>query len=704
MIKKTLFNLILFLSLVFYLNAQSFISGRVIDKETKNPLPAYISIKDTDTGCSADYNGAFRLEIESVSNKETVKLVVYLIGYKKKEVVTKIGEELTIELELKPLPSHEVVVIADSMLSEEKSQKTVTLKKMDVYTLPGTAADPMYASKILPGVNSLPDSSSMLIRGGSPEEVAYYLDGIEIEHPFLSESLHEGYFSIFDNQIIEGFSISTSGFHAKYGDALSGIMAISAKDKLSKSEGGIGLSVLGLNSYIGGPIKESGSYVASYNRGHSALMTKINNREESEFQTENAFAKLTIDLNNSHSIRLLGIYDNYNFKHDNGFRTNSKNDIAGLSLTSTWAKNLVMRLTLSRVKHDSSFSVSDIFEKDFKDNVLQARLETSFDLESHYFEFGADIQKRKLSLSYQEIENFPEESQVQGTRLGIYFNDKLRVTDKFFVTLGGKLYFLNINKNKVNFDPRVSLALFLTRNDILRFSTGIHHQYGDYFTLKNNDLKAKNAAHSALSYDKISENLDLRITLYNKAYRNLFLSEAEGFISNEGQGYARGAEFYIKQKSSKFDALFVYNFLDSKRKENNVLNLATSPYEIKHSMTAIFTYKFNNTNLGIRFSYATGLPYTPLAGREWDDENMVYLPVWGDPYSQRYPSYQRLDINGSKTFSFIKRLIVVYFGITNVLNHKNILRYEYSSDYSVRSDNYSIFGRSVFFGIYIPFY
>jgi len=684
MIKRLLFPFMFPLLITSNLFSQpQIIEGRVIDKETRDPLPAYISIKDTDTGTSADYDGTFKLALQSTYIGDIIILEIFQLGYKNKEVSARVGEKILIELELEPLPSHEVLVTADSMVSEEKTQKTVTLKKMDVYTLPGTAADPVYASQILPGVNSLPDSSNMLIRGGDPKEVAYYFDGIEIEQPFLTGSLHESYFSIFDNQVIEGFSVSTSGFHTKFGDALSGVMR--------------------LNSYMGIPIKKVGSLIGSYNRGHSALMTKINNREESEFETENAFTKLNIRINKANSIRIVGLMDNYEFSHDNGFGTTSKNKIVGFSLTSTLAKNLVTTLIFSRVNHQAFFEVKDIFQKEYEDDVFQVRWDTFLDLKSHYLEFGADIQRRNLDFSFALEDSPSEKSGIAGTRWGFYFSDKFRLLDHFYLTLGGRIYALSIQRTDMNFDPRFSLAYFITQNDILRFSAGLHHQYGDYFLLQSNELNAKRAGHLSLTYDRISENLDLRIALYNKEYRNLFLYE-EDLISNSGYGYARGVELFIKWKKSKYDALFVYNFLSSMRKENDILFLATSPYEINHSFTGIFKYNFHDASLGIRFSYATGLPYTPLTGREWDEVKRIYIPIWGAPYSQRFPSYQRMDINGSKNFTFQKRLIVFYFGITNVLNRKNILRYEYSSDYSLRSNSYSIFGRSIFVGIYIPIF
>jgi hypothetical protein len=148
----------------------------------------------------------------------------------------------------------------------------------------------------------------------------------------------------------------------------------------------------------------------------------------------------------------------------------------------------------------------------------------------------------------------------------------------------------------------------------------------------------------------------------------------------------------------------VYNFLSSKRKEDDTKSLVRSPYEIDHSFTGIFTLKIKNYSLGIRYSYASGLPSTPLVDREWDNDNQIYLPVWGEPYSNRLPSYQRVDLNGSMIINFQKRLIVLYFGITNVLNRENILRYEYNDDYSIRTNINSIFGRSIFVGIYIPFF
>ena len=698
--------LVFFIAIVCAGNAQEIlvIEGKVFDRETKDPLPAYVMLQEAGTGVTADANGNFRLRAVLPKEARTTKLSIWLIGYKKKEVEAKVGEFLSIALDLEPIASHAVVVSADSIVSDVKSQRTVTLNKMDIYTLPGTAADPVHASQVLPGVNALPDTSSLIIRGGAPDEVGYFFDGIEIRHPYLSETMHESYFSIFDNQVVESFNISTSGFHPKYGDALSGVMDISAKDTMAKSEGGLGLSVLGLNSYIGWPLTSSIGFVGSYDRGFSDLLTKLNSRGgDHQFRTEHAFGKFIVRPSPSNLIRVYGLSDDYVYAEGRSFGADSKNRLAAVSWTLTPGRNFASKMLLSRTRYEVVLDIEDSLQIRQKDDVLQARWDGLWDLERHFFEFGADIQSRRLETALLDQEQ--RTYKARGTRLGFYLNDKFRISDHIFMNLGGRIASLDIARTGWNFDPRASVAWLLTRHDILRLSAGAYHQFGDYFILKSNpDLRPKTAVHLAVSYDRIQEETELRATLYDKEYRHLFLNQTDGLVNNEGRGYARGAEFFIKKKKKRYDILFVYNFLHSKRRENEAASLAPSAYEISHSLTGIFKWKWQTWSVGLRYSYASGRPYTPLSGREWNSQSEEFVPVWGAPYSERYPSYQRMDLNGSKTLNIFDRLVVIYFGITNLLNNDNILRVEYSDDYAFRKDQPSIFGRSFFIGIYVPFF
>jgi hypothetical protein len=60
-----------------------------------------------------------------------------------------------------------------------------------------------------------------------------------------------------------------------------------------------------------------------------------------------------------------------------------------------------------------------------------------------------------------------------------------------------------------------------------------------------------------------------------------------------------------------------------------------------------------------------------------------------------------MDFSGTKNLTVLKKLVVLYFGVTNLLDAHNTIRYDYASDYSGRLDQQSIFGRTLFLGIYI---
>jgi hypothetical protein len=63
-----------------------------------------------------------------------------------------------------------------------------------------------------------------------------------------------------------------------------------------------------------------------------------------------------------------------------------------------------------------------------------------------------------------------------------------------------------------------------------------------------------------------------------------------------------------------------------------------------------------------------------------------------------------MDINGMANMTLFGRMAVLYFGVTNVLNDVNILRYDYAPDTGSRADQQSIFGRTLFVGLYMPFF
>jgi hypothetical protein len=86
-----------------------------------------------------------------------------------------------------------------------------------------------------------------------------------------------------------------------------------------------------------------------------------------------------------------------------------------------------------------------------------------------------------------------------------------------------------------------------------------------------------------------------------------------------------------------------------------------------------------------RATFHSGVPVTPIYGSRPDpDRPDGYLPEYGSLNSDRLPAYFRTDLRLDWETGW--RNTILYFEIINVTNHENVLRYEYSRDYSERKN------------------
>lgn len=81
-------------------------------------------------------------------------------------------------------------------------------------------------------------------------------------------------------------------------------------------------------------------------------------------------------------------------------------------------------------------------------------------------------------------------------------------------------------------------------------------------------------------------------------------------------------------------------------------------------------------NVGWRWTIRSGAPYTPIESVTENPffENAVY-PVYGDPFSERLPTYSRLDVRLKWDFTLFGRYeSSAILDIINALNQRNVSR------------------------------
>jgi len=227
------------------------ITGRVIDKNTGDPLPmANVVIQGTTMGASTDLYGHF--VILSVP-PGTYSVKASMMGFQPMTMTeVKIQVDLTTSLTFKLSPTvldigGEVIVVADRpIIQKDVTFSSHRLSEERIKNMPQVSSvRDLIAQQ--PGV--VGQGLHINVRGGRTGEVAYVVDGMSVRDPLASQATRttqeqvmqftgnpvdelagrSGGMSIPANAIAE-VEMITGGFGAEHGDALSGIVNVVTRE------------------------------------------------------------------------------------------------------------------------------------------------------------------------------------------------------------------------------------------------------------------------------------------------------------------------------------------------------------------------------------------------------------------------------------------------------------------------------------------
>ena len=142
------------------------------------------------------------------------------------------------------------------------------------------------------------------------------------------------------------------------------------------------------------------------------------------------------------------------------------------------------------------------------------------------------------------------------------------------------------------------------------------------------------------------------------------------------------------------------SYVDSKRTDPNTGVLASAPFDVTWSGTAVLDVPLpSGWSVSGAYRYATGKPFTPVVGATPNTSAGTWTPTYGAPFSERIPSFTRVDLSVSRYQRLSPQTFVVFFvSLGNLFDRSNIYQYRYSDDYSRRTPIRSLFNRSVYVG------
>lgn len=267
-------------------------TGTISDAEgnyefTKLP-PGIYTFRATATG----YKAAFQNEI-SVTNARSVTLDFAL-----EEIVS--GKE-----------AEEVVVKGPKFQRNTESPVSLkTLNATEIERLPGANRDVSKVIAALPGVASRATfRNDIIIRGGSPGENKFYLDGIEVPNinHFATQGSSGGPVGLLNVNFINEVDFYSGAFPANRANGLSSVLAFKQKD--GNEDGLITNFALGSSDAaltFDGPLGKKANFIFSARRSYlqflfAALKLPI-------LPTYNDFQyKVNVDLNAKNRISFIGL-------------------------------------------------------------------------------------------------------------------------------------------------------------------------------------------------------------------------------------------------------------------------------------------------------------------------------------------------------------------------------------------------------------
>lgn len=207
------------------------ISGKVIDSQTKEPLPGVnVVIVGTTMGAATDSEGEY-----FIANVPTgvYSLTASMIGYQDvtiTNVYVRINgtTEVMFTLLQTALQSEEVVIVAERPPIEFDKTSTVSyLNETQIIAQPTKVFTEVLTT--LPSIND--ENGVLKFRGGTLDQVAFIVDGTRVRNPMD----HTPYTDL-NLSSIQEVEVVTGAFNAEYGEAQSGVVNVITKEGSNKYE------------------------------------------------------------------------------------------------------------------------------------------------------------------------------------------------------------------------------------------------------------------------------------------------------------------------------------------------------------------------------------------------------------------------------------------------------------------------------------
>jgi hypothetical protein len=724
------------------------VNGFVYDRNSGEALiGANVFLRDTRIGTATNTSGFYSLP--RIPSGE-YRLTCTYIGYKPfTETITISSRSpltLDIYLESVTLLTESVTVTADSVRTSVKLYRKplseVTMRPREIQAAPQVVeADLLRTLQSIPGIAAVSDfSSELYVRGGTPDQNLYLIDGTDVYNP----EHFFGLFSTFNTDAIKDIRLMKGGFGAEYGGRLSSVLDVTNLDGNRREyTGKASISLLSAKTTMQIPLGRFGSLSGSIRRTYFDQTLGRILDDIPEYYFYDGHLKTYLDLGRSDKLTLSMYkgYDKLDFQFNEDAPDSESllydwgNTTFSLRWTHLFSPVLFGNFWVTASRFASDFRVADIWEENNADDLsFKGNFEYYY---SQTFNLKLGYEFKKLKALYNS--EFPggKVAVVQKPRhLATYVQAEWRPTPLLETQAGLRHnWYRNDGKTLLDLDPRLSLKYRVSDISSMKLAFGVYHQYlskiprafvADIWSSSDRYYDQARSLHYIAGYQReIADHLGLEVEAYYKDYTNLYFFDPffwtdlkvtefteEGFpiysdtrgLYDRGEGYAYGLEFLLRRDTppvSGWISLSLGRAMNRIRDRNQgkafpprhdrLLNLhIVGNMDIRNTWRWIrgraLASDRKRWNLGFGVVYASGQPLTTISSvyvtRQLPDQEFYHgynlYPTERNNF--RLPAYIRLDIS----LTFVTRWKGVtfepYIQVFNLLNRKNVWFIDYEDE------------------------
>ncbi len=712
------------------------VQGEVVDGAGEPVAFANVQIAGTTDGAATGRDGRFGFATRHLGEGQ---LLASFIGYEpaRRTLHLAPGDTAVVRLVLRRvlIELGETAVTASTWSTGE--QETVTLSPLDVVTTPGAAADVFRALKTFPGAAMVDDGAGLFVRGGDVSETLVLLDQATVVHPYRHESPTGGVFGTIPPFMTKGTVFSTGGFPARYGNALSAVLAMESQDRPAQRRSTLNLGLAALSLGVDAPVVPAVLGLRlSGNLSLTDLLFRVNGHGgafETYPRSHDGNLNLVYQYSPVGRLKLFSFATGDRLgvrveepSFEGFYRNRTSSGLHNLQWTHVHDGWLIRSsASLNRYEARRQLGNLDLEPADLT-TKLRADLEGALG-DRAWLRFGGEMERmdnrfrgtvpKRGDILDPEAEVFELDHTYRARRTGAYVEVDLKPAHAVAVNAGVRADHHD-RAGRLVVDPRLSARWSFTPGTDLRLGWGIYHQFPsppEYNPASGNpDLGPQRAQHWVAGLTHERRELMMRVEAYHKPYRDLVLHDPRLNHTNGGSGRASGLDLFLKRGGflrTRLSGWAAYSLLKSRRLQPRHLGRevryeqAPSPFDITHNLTLVGKVRLaGGLSGGLTLKHASGRPVTPVIDAVPAEGGGYYLPVQGPVGSERLPAFRRLDGSLSYLRPFGTGHQAVFFlAVSNLLNRANVLDYDYSLDYSERRPRTTRFRRSVYFGVLVTF-